>query len=219
MLFYRCHCTGRARWGSDLASTSWRRGEPLGADFFGRPTVEVARDLLGALLVHELPAGPRVGRLVETEAYVGPEDRGSHAHRGRTARTDPMFGPPGRAYVYLVYGVHTCLNVVTEAVGCPAAVLLRALEPVVGLAGPARGPGLLCRALAIDRSQSGADLTRPPLYFLPGDAPLAAEAISSGPRIGIDYAGAWAARPWGFWVTASPAVSRRPATRSKGRAV
>jgi DNA-3-methyladenine glycosylase len=183
--------------------------------FFARPTLEVARDLLGAWLVHELPEGRRIGRVVETEAYVGPEDRGSHAHRGRTSRTWPMFGPPGRAYVYLIYGVHHCLNVVTEGEGYPAAVLLRAMEPVEGLAGPARGPGLLCRAMGVDRRHTGQDLTAPPLYFVAGDGPVGAERVERGPRIGIDYAGEWAARPWRFWVGGSEAVSRRPRAKPK----
>jgi DNA-3-methyladenine glycosylase len=183
--------------------------------FFARPTVEVARDLLGTLLVHEIEGGVRVGRVVEAEAYVGPDDRGSHGHRGRTARNWPMFGPPGHAYVYLIYGMYNCLNVVTELEGYPAAVLLRAIEAVDGLAGHARGPGLLCRAMEIDRQLSGADITVAPLYFLRGDSPLPAVRIASGPRIGIDYAGEWADRPWRFWVADSPAVSRVQRAGSK----
>ena len=190
-----------------MADDSWRRAPPLSRDFFDRPTLDVARDLLGMLLVHELPAGPRVTRIVETEAYVGPEDRGSHARRGRTARTAPMFGPPGHAYVYLIYGVHYCLNVVTEREEYPAAVLLRAAEAVAGLPGPARGPGLLCRLLQIDLKANETDLTAPPLYLAAG-TPVEPERIARGPRIGIDYAGEWAARPWRFWVADSPAVSR-----------
>ena len=197
-----------------LTTETWRRGHPLERDFFARPTLEVTRDLLGTLLVHELPQGPRVGRVVETEAYLGPDDLGSHAHRGRTARNWPMFGPPGHAYVYLIYGMHTCLNIVTEAEGHPAAVLLRALEPVAGLPGPASGPGRLCRAMAIDRRCNGADMTVPPLYFLNGDSPIEAERIVSGPRVGIEYAGEWAARPWRFWIRDSPAVSR-PGARTR----
>jgi DNA-3-methyladenine glycosylase len=186
----------------------WPTGVPLGADFFARNTLTVAQDLLGTLLVHELADAVLVGRVVETEAYIGPDDRGSHAHRGRTARTAPMFGPPGHAYVYLIYGMHSCLNVVTDADGYPAAVLLRAVEAVEGLPGPARGPALLCRAMEIDRRYTGINLTSPPLYFLPGDSPIPTDHVASGPRIGIDYAGDWAARPWRFWVAASPAVSR-----------
>lgn len=189
---------------------------PLPTAFFDRPTLEVARDLLGALLVHERPAGRLVGRVVETEAYVGPEDRGSHAHRGKTARTWPMFGPPGRAYVYLIYGVHHCLNVVTEKpIGYPAAVLIRAIEAVEGVRGPGRGPGLVCRLMDIDRRFNGRDITLPPLYFLPGD-PITEERVACGPRIGIGYAGEWALKPWRFWVADSPAVSR-PAPSRIGR--
>jgi DNA-3-methyladenine glycosylase len=197
----------------EVGNEDWRRGVPLGASFFARSTLEVARDLLGTLLVHELPDETLVGRVVETEAYVGPDDRGSHAYRGRTARTWPMFGPPGRAYVYLIYGMHSCLNVVTEAEGYPAAVLLRALEAVAGLAASARGPALLCRAMAIDRRLNAADLTAPPLYFRTGDSPISTTRIASGPRVGISYAGEWAARPWRFWIADSPAVSRRRVMR------
>lgn len=180
---------------------------PLPTAFFARPTLEVARELLGALLVHKRPSGRLVGRVVETEAYVGPEDRGSHAHRGRTARTWPMFGPPGRAYVYLIYGVHHCFNVVTEGEGYPAAVLIRALEAVEELPGPARGPGLVCRLMDIDRRFTGLALTAPPLYFAAGQR-VPNERVATGPRVGIDYAGEWAARPWRFWVAGSAAVSR-----------
>jgi DNA-3-methyladenine glycosylase len=194
-----------------------RHTVPLGRGFFARETLEVAKDLLGTFLVHEVDQGTRVGRVVETEAYVGPDDRGSHAHRGRTVRTAPMFGPPGHAYVYLIYGMHSCLNVVTESDGYPAAVLLRALEAVEGLPGPARGPALLCRAMGVDRRYSGVDITRPPLFFLAGDSPIGAEYIAAGPRIGIDYAGEWAPRPWRFWIADSSAVSRRPVGRVERR--
>ena len=194
--------------GGGLATEPGRFGPPLPAEYFDRATLTVARDLLGALLVHALPDGPRVGRVVETEAYVGPDDRASHASRGRTRRTWPMFGPPGRAYVYLIYGVHHCLNVVTDSpIGYPAAVLIRAVEAVAGLPGPARGPGLVCRLLDIDRRFNGADLTVPPLYFAPG-APVPDDRVGCGPRRGVDYAGEWADKPWRFWVADSPAVSR-----------
>ena len=191
-------------------------GAPLPESFFARPTVEVAEALLGTLLVHELADGLRAGRVVETEAYVGPDDRGSHAHRGLTERTRPMFGPPGHAYVYLIYGMHNCFNVVTERAEYPGAVLLRALEPVEGLSGSASGPGRLCRAMGIDRSYSGEPVTRPPLYFLARDVEVEAAQIARGPRIGIDYAGEWADRDWRFWIAGSSAVSRA-GERSGGR--
>src|SRR5207237_6379251 len=109
-------------------------------------------------LVHRVGGVPRVGRVVETEAYLGPHDLAAHSARGRTPRTEVMFGPPGHAYVYLIYGVHHCLNVVTEAEGRASAVLLRALEPVCNLDGKANGPGLLCRAMHVDRRLNGHDL-------------------------------------------------------------
>jgi DNA-3-methyladenine glycosylase len=184
--------------------------ERLPRAFYARPTVEVARGLLGGWLVHELPEGRREGRIVETEAYVGPEDRASHASRGRTARTELMFGPPGYAYVYLIYGMHHCLNVVTEGVGYPAAVLIRALEPSVGVTLPTNGPGRLCRALAIDRRHNGQDLVTGSLWIeRRGGGPLDEETIATT-RIGVDYAGEWAARPWRFLVAASPYISVRP---------
>ena len=188
--------------------------------FYARRTVEVAIDLLGRRLVHAAPGpaghGLRAGRIVETEAYVGPDDLASHASRGRTARTEVMFGPPGFAYVYLVYGLHHCLNAVTEREGYPAAVLIRALEPEPGVEGRTDGPGRLCRALGIDRSLDGVDLAGDRLYVEAGERPPAisepAGAVASGPRIGVAYAGAWAALPWRFWLPGSSCVSRPGAT-------
>jgi DNA-3-methyladenine glycosylase len=188
-------------------------GPPLPRAFFARPTPAVALALLGAYLVHETPRGRQVGRIVETEAYVGPHDRASHAARARTPRTEVMFGPPGYAYVYLVYGMHYCLNVVTEDEGYPAAVLLRALEPCAGIDGSPSGPGRLCRVLAIDRRYNRADLTAPPLYLAAGPRP--AEPAVAGPRVGVDYAGAWALKPWRFYLRANAWVSRRPRARAR----
>jgi DNA-3-methyladenine glycosylase len=152
------------------------------------------------------------GRIVETEAYVGADDRACHASRGRTPRTEVMFGPPGHAYVYLVYGLHHCLNAVTEAEGVPAAVLIRALEPEAGVPGRTDGPGRLCRALGIDRTFDAEDLTAGRLFVEAGDrppgAPGPAGGYRSGPRIGVAYAGEWATRPWRFWLPGNPFVSR-----------
>jgi DNA-3-methyladenine glycosylase len=152
---------------------------------------------------------------VETEAYVGTDDLASHASRGRTARTAPMFGPPGHAYVYLIYGMYHCLHVDTEQDGVAGAVLIRAAEILEGPPGSASGPGRLGRWLGIDRSLSGRDMTVPPLYLSSGDR-LPEAAILSGPRVGVDYAGPWAERPWRFWVGGSPGVSGRVA-RSRTR--
>ncbi len=182
--------------------------------FYDRPTCEVAIDLLGRRLVRAGPEGVRAGRIVETEAYVGPDDRASHASRGRTARTSIMFGPPGYAYVYLIYGQHYCLNAVTEREGFPAAVLIRALEPEASVPGRTDGPGRLCRALGIDRSLNGADLVGECLWIEEGDRPCAVplplECLATGRRIGVDYAGEWAARPWRFWLRNSRWVSVSP---------
>lgn len=168
---------------------------PLDVAFYDRDTVVVARDLLGRTLVH----GERRGRIVETEAYVGEHDLACHASKGRTPRTAVMFGPPGRAYVYLIYGMHHCFNVVTEAEGHASAVLIRGLAPLEGETLVGHGPGRLCRALGIDRRLDGHDLTRPPLTVRPG-TPVPARRIARGPRIGVDYAGAWAEKPLRFWI-------------------
>lgn len=185
----------------------------------GAHTLDAAPALLGSLLVRELDGERLVGRIVETEAYLADDDPACHAHRGETPRNRAMFGPPGRAYVYRIYGLHHCVNVVTEAPGRGAAVLIRAMEPLAGEAtmarlrggGPARqltnGPGKLCQAMAIGRELDGVDLTRPgPLYLLRPPGPVV-EAIATSPRVGITRA---ADRPWRFYLPGSPWVSRGP---------
>jgi DNA-3-methyladenine glycosylase len=184
--------------------------EPLERSFFARDTREVARDLVGAVLVRRLGRRTLVARVVETEAYHGPDDRASHAHGGPTPRSAIMFGPPGYAYVYLIYGMWSCLNVVTGEDGFPAAVLLRAAAPVRGFGEDPRaasGPGKLCRALGITRRENGLDLCSDgPLYLSKSDAPP--PRLTRTPRIGVDYAGAWARRPWRFLAAGDAAVSR-----------
>lgn len=182
--------------------------EPLPRTFYDRDAEPVARDLLGCLLAHRVGGALRVGRVVETEAYLGPHDRASHSSRGPTARNRAMFGPPGHAYVYLIYGVHHCLNAVTGPGGQASAVLIRALEPVLGIDGRTRGPGLLCRALAIDRAQDGADLVGPDLFFSRPDAPEPF-TVAARPRVGVGYAGEWADRPLRFIIEGNPFVSRK----------
>jgi DNA-3-methyladenine glycosylase len=155
--------------------------------------------------------GDRAGRIVEAEAYLGPDDLASHARFGRTARNAVMFGPGGRAYVYLCYGIHEMFNVVAGVDGEAGAVLIRALEPVAGIdggAGAARGPGKLTRALGITREHNGADLSADPRLYIAAGAPVAAERIAVGPRVGVDYAGAWIEAPLRFWVAGHPSVSR-----------
>lgn len=171
-----------------------------------------------------------MGRIVEAEAYRGPEDRAAHSFGGRrTARTEVMFGPPGYAYVFLVYGLHWHFNLVTTAAGAPHAVLIRAVEPLEGLELMAdrrgssashrdltNGPGKLCSAFAIDRAAYGADLTRAPLFLSEPPREAARPRVLRSPRIGIDYAGDWAARPWRFYDAQSRSVSRRPGSAARG---
>ena len=159
-------------------------------------------------LVREDGGTRREGRIVETEAYRGPEDLAAHSSRGRTPRTEVMFGPAGHAYVYFIYGFWNCLNVVTEAQGVPHAVLLRALEPVTGIEDRTWGPGLLCRAMHIDRSLNGADLCGDVLWLeRPPASSRRPPRIARSKRIGVDYAGEWARRPWRFYDRDSRYVS------------
>ena len=175
--------------------------------FYARDSLSVARDLLGQQLVIRHPAGLKVGRIVETEAYQGPEDLAAHSAGGRrTARTEVMYGAAGFAYVYLIYGMWNCLNVVTATRGVPHAVLLRALEPVSGFDAPSWGPGLLCRALGIDRTDNGKDLRGRQQWIQAPRGPQPVR-IGAGPRIGVEYAGEWAQRPWRFFDRDSPYVS------------
>jgi DNA-3-methyladenine glycosylase len=170
----------------------------------------VARDLLGKIVIHEGPPGRRAARIVEAEAYLGERDPASHAHRGITPRTVPMFGPAGFTYVYISHGLYPCMNVVCEGPGVAGAVLLRGAEPIEGVIEDPRrlaGPGLLCLAMGITTAHTGLDLTRSQLTIR--DAPaVPARAVSRGPRIGLSP-GATFAEPWRFWITGSPGVSRR----------
>jgi DNA-3-methyladenine glycosylase len=175
------------------------------------------------VLVHDTPEGLTAGCIVEVEAYRGPADRAAHSSGGRrTARNEVMYGTAGHAYVYFIYGMHHCVNVVCQPPDVPEAILLRALEPLAGEAlmrrrrrlshAPAwrlcRGPGALCQAMGIGRAQNGADLTRGALRIL--DAPaVPAPRVRRTSRVGVAYAGADAARPWRFLVRGSPAVSVR----------
>ena len=179
--------------------------------FFERGTLTVARALIGMHLVHDDGRSVRAGRIVETEAYLGPRDLAAHSARGRTRRTEVMFGPAGPAYVYFIYGFWNCLNVVTGRVGVPHAVLLRALEPLGDLIEGTWGPGLLCRALNIDRRLNGADLRGDELWLESPRGAKAAVRIARATRIGVDYAGDWAQRPWRFFDRDSPYVSTAPA--------
>jgi len=193
----------------------------LPRDFFARDTLAVARELLGQRLVRLLNGQRLAGRIVEVEAYVGEGDGACHASRGRTKRNAPMFGPPGHAYVYFIYGMHHCFNVVTERAGYPAAVLIRALEPLEGIelmrelrgSRPdlplTSGPARLCQALGIDRRLDGADLCAPDaLLFLERAAAVLDEAVVTGPRIGVRGDKAALISPWRFYIRDNEYVSR-----------
>jgi len=181
--------------------------QKLPRTFYDRDTILVARELLGKLLVHTSGGVERVGRIVETEAYLGPHDLASHSARGMTQRNRPMFGPPGHAYVYFIYGMYYCMNVVTEPEGRASAVLLRAIEPVKNLAGHTHGPGLLCRAMHIDKRLNGHDLLSDDFHLA---LPLQTKPmiIVKRARIGVDYARHWARRHLRFYIKGNPFVSR-----------
>jgi len=182
--------------------------QKLPRSFYARDTAEVARDLLGKHLVHVVDGVARVGRIVETEAYIGAHDLAAHSSKGITARTRVMFGPPGFAYVYLIYGMYHCVNVVTECAGHGSAVLLRALEPVRNVEGKTSGPGLLCKAMGIDLQLNAHDLLSDDFYVADDNAPKS-WTIVARPRVGVDYAGEWAGRELRFYIEGNPWVSRK----------
>jgi len=174
----------------------------LSRTYFNRPTVQIARSLIGKYLAREIDGRILAGKIVEVEAYVGPQDRACHASKGRTQRTDVMFGPGGIAYVYLIYGMYHCLNVVTEREEFPAAILIRALEIDGELID---GPGRLCRAMKIDRSLNRADLTiGESIWFEDRGVSVEKGAVGTYPRIGVQYAGEWAKKPWRFRLRKQP---------------
>jgi DNA-3-methyladenine glycosylase len=197
----------------------------LPREFYARPVLTVARECIGKILVHRTPAGEAAGRIVEAEAYRGPRDLAAHSARGLTKRTAAMFGPPGFAYVYLLYGVSWAINLVTAAEGAPHAVLIRALEPLRGIELMARrrsktassreltnGPGKLAQALAITGAQYGQDLCDSDLR---DDALFLEETgyqpkVGRSPRINVGYAGAWALKPWRFYERGNRHVSVTP---------
>ena len=195
---------------------------PVPREFFVQPTHVLARSLLGKLLL----LGNAGGRIVEVEAYQGPTDRGAHSFGGRrTARTEVMFGEPGHAYIYRIYGRYDCVNVVSAAPDRPEAILVRALEPLTssveefvrrrncppsaGMHNLTNGPGRLTQALAIDRSWNGHPLWQEPFYIAEDGVVIPASNLRQGPRIGIAYAGAAAEFPWRYWIAGNPFVSRR----------
>jgi DNA-3-methyladenine glycosylase len=201
--------------------------DKLSREFYLRDTLTVARELLGKYLVHETPDFKNIGKIVETEAYIGPEDKGSHSYGGRkTVRNEVMYDIGGTSYVYIIYGMYYCFNVVTEQVNKPAAVLIRALEPTDGLDSMAHlrygteylslspkqklnltnGPGKLCTSMDISKAQNGLDLCGSELYIC--DGPKEAFSMKASPRININYAEEYIDKPWRFYIEGSKYVSR-----------
>lgn len=191
-------------------------------DFYNRETLKVAQELLGKFLVRKIGKKIIAGKIVETEAYVGLRDLASHASRGKTVRTAPMFGPPGHAYVYLVYGLNYCFNIVTEKENYPAAILIRAIEPAEGadlmkryrktqklIFNLTNGPGKLCQALKIDKSINMLDLTKNILWVEDRGVKIKSSEIVAAKRIGVDYADKYKNKPWRFYLRGNPFVSKK----------
>ncbi len=193
--------------------------------FYERDPLVVAQELLGKIVVHETSEGVTSGRVVETEAYLGPEDKASHAFGNlRTKRTQTQFGPKGHAYIYLIYGMYYCFNVTSGAVsGKPEAVLFRALEPLEGLdlmtkrrprakgkmENLSNGPGKLCQALGLTMVHNDADLTVPPFYIKDDGVKVSPEEVMQTTRIGVDNANEWKHKPWRFYIKGNSSVSRK----------
>lgn len=204
----------------------------LNRKFYERDTLIVAKELLGKLLVNETVEGTTVGKIVETEAYIGPEDKASHAYGNlRTRRTEVQFGPKGHAYIYQIYGMYFCFDVTSGRIaGKPEAVLVRALEPIGGVETMIKrrglskgstvnltdGPGKLCMAMDIAKGLNGADLRDPPLY-IKADMAVDEKQIVQTTRVNVDYASEWKHFPWRFYVKDNPFVSR-PKSQVKGPA-
>ena len=179
----------------------------LTREFYVRDTVTVAKDLLGKYLVHENEGCEYIGKIVEVEAYVGAHDLAAHSAKGITPRTKIMFGHPGYAYVYMIYGIHYCMNVVTEQEGNGSAILLRAVQPVKNISLRTQGPGLLCKAMRIDKKLNGHDLLSDNFYIA---EPEISEkfSIAKSARIGVSYAKHWAKRLLRFYIKNNAFVSR-----------
>jgi len=187
--------------------------------FYSRPALDVASDLLGKVLVRRFDGRRLAGMIVETEAYTGPHDLACHASKGRTSRTEVMFGSAGHAYVYMIYGFHFLLNVVTDMEGYPSAVLIRAVQPLENAnvmrrlrGNPSRdtdiasGPGKLCQAMSIDKELNGEDLEGKILWI--EDRQFRPQSIRTSPRVGIDYAGEYRDKLWRFYIQDNPHLSR-----------
>ena len=182
--------------------------QQLPRSFYERDTITVAKELLGKYLVHHDGNQDRIGKIVEVEAYLGSHDLASHSSKGLTQRTQVMFGPAGFAYIYLIYGMYYCTNVVTESEGVGSAVLLRALEPIQNIEGRTQGPGLLSKAMRIDKTLNQHDLISETFYIAErGNQPNF--TIIEKPRIGVQYAKDWADQLLRFYIKGNPFISRK----------
>lgn len=179
----------------------------LPREFYNRDTQIVAKELLGKYLVHTINGVNRVGKIVEVEAYLGPHDLASHSSKGLTKRTEVMFGPPGHAYIYLIYGMYYCMNVVTEEAGHASAVLIRALEPIEHIHERTQGPGLLCKALGINKHLNGHDLTQPNFFIVQASDHNPITIVKKS-RIGVHYAKHWANRLLRFYIKGNTFISK-----------
>lgn len=179
----------------------------LSRDFYVQDTILVARELLGKYLVYHHNGKKLIGKIVETEAYLGPHDLAAHSSKGRTKRTEVMFGAPGFAYVYLIYGMYNCMNVVTQEEGHASAVLLRAIEPIQNIEGRTQGPGLLCKAMHITKSLNAHDLTSDNFYIAESENTERIVIVKKS-RIGVAYAKEWAKKPLRFYIKNNSFVSK-----------
>lgn len=180
----------------------------LERSFYERDTLTVAKELLGAYLIHQDGEVDRIGKIVEVEAYLGQHDLASHSSKGLTKRTEVMFGPAGFAYIYMIYGLYYCTNIVTESEGIGSAVLIRALEPIKNLTERTQGPGLLSKAMHINKNHNRQDLQSDILYLAETQEPRKFNIIQS-PRIGVGYAKEWAEKPLRFYIANNPFVSKK----------
>jgi DNA-3-methyladenine glycosylase len=180
----------------------------LERSFYAQNTITVAKQLLGKYLVHHYQNTQYVAKIVEVEAYLGAHDLACHASKGITKRTQTMFGPPGYAYVYMIYGMYYCMNVVTEPEGNGSAVLIRAVEPVTNILTKTKGPGLLCKAMHINKDLNNHDLLSENFYIFSEDVPDDFSIVER-PRIGVDYAGIWATKNLRFYIKDNLYISKK----------
>jgi DNA-3-methyladenine glycosylase len=182
--------------------------QKLPRNFYARETITVAKEILGKFLIHVVNGVEHIGKIIEVEAYVGSHDLAAHSSKGITKRTEVMFGPPGYAYVYLIYGKYYCMNIVTEEIGAGSAILIRALEPIKNIHARTQGPGLLCNAMKIDKNLNAHDLLSDNFYVAAASETEKITIVKKS-RIGVGYAKHWAKRLLRFYIKNNPFVSKK----------